>query len=175
MKSMLKRKEPYIYLDIDKPYFIKPQSHYILYRRSASGRHFHLKFKRSWLTTNEIAELIKQADPNWLAYCIAQGKLRIAAIKKGNKATEWKRTEMPTPILVLRGCGEINARTKYGYALISNGYLETEWEKKARKEMSELYKLMPKPFKNTAERDYSYDEYDDWDESDFWDDGYDEF
>lgn len=167
----MRKKESFIFLDIDKNYFIKPESHYIFYRKSASGRHFHLKFKRSWLTTHEIAELVKQSDPNWLAYCIAEGKFRIAGSKQGKKASEWKQTEIPIPILILRGCGNINTKVKHGFAIRSNGYLETDWKEKAFKEMEKLYKLMPQSFKLTSDAArYSMDDYDDWDEEDWEDD-----
>jgi len=84
--------ENMIYLDIDKPYFIKPETHPILYRLSASKKGFHLAFKREWLTDREMFLLLRQCDHNWLCLCITDGYFRIAKNKNGREATEWRMT-----------------------------------------------------------------------------------
>jgi len=81
-----------IYIDIDKPFFRKPQTHPIFYRRSASGRGFHIAFKRDWLTDSEFFLLLRQCDHDWLCKCIVDEMFRIAKNKNGQEATEWRLT-----------------------------------------------------------------------------------
>lgn len=104
--SRFKDLENMVYLDIDEHYFIKPETHPIFYRISASGSGFHLAFKRSWLTDSEFFLLLRQCDHDWLCKCIADGQYRIAKNKNGESASEWRLT------LQLTEKGKVQSHTK---------------------------------------------------------------
>ena len=85
-----------IFIDIDKPYFIKPETHPIFYRLSASKTGFHLAFKKEWLSDSEFFLLLRQCDHDWLCLCIVDGMFRIAKNKNGREATKWRLTHHVT-------------------------------------------------------------------------------
>lgn len=105
--------EDMIYIDIDKPYFIKPETHPILYRLSASRTGFHVAFKREWLTDREFFLLLRQCDHDWLCLCIIDDCFRIAKNKNGKEATEWRMTFQVTSE------GKLQSHTKKMLALIN--------------------------------------------------------
>lgn len=82
--------ENMVYLDIDRPYFIKPQYHPIFYRLSSSKCGFHVAFKKEWLTGEEFFLMLRQCDHDWLCQCIVDEHFRIAKTKNGKSATDWR-------------------------------------------------------------------------------------
>lgn len=106
--------ENMVYLDIDKPYLIKPWTHPIFYRLSSSKRGFHVAFKKEWLTDNEYFLLLRQCDHDWLCKCIVDGQYRIAKNKNGKEATEWRIT------LQLTKKGKVQSHTKKLLETINN-------------------------------------------------------
>lgn len=105
--------ENMIYIDIDKPYFIKPETHPIFYRLSASKKGFHVAFKREWLSDNEFFELLRQCDHDWLCLCIIDDCFRIAKNKNGQEATEWRLT------LQVTKQGKLQSHTKKILSLLN--------------------------------------------------------
>ena len=81
-----------IYLDIDRPYFIKPKFHPIFYRLSSSRRGFHVAFKKEWLSDEEYFLMLRQCDHDWLCKCIVDEHFRIAKTKNGKSALDWRLT-----------------------------------------------------------------------------------
>jgi len=172
LKNLFKAPQKFLYLDIDRHYFTKPTSHFIYYRKSASGRHYHLKFNPEWLNEHELYSLFIQCDHKWLCHSIVRKSFRVAATKKGKRSGPWKKTHMPIPLLVVRSCGAITLKIQIGYALFDRTHTpETSWIQKSRDEMSKLFKKLPWEFKTLADLRAIYiyehdDDYDDWEDDD---------
>jgi len=188
LKKIFKR--DFVYLDIDKHYFIKPINHWLYYRKSPNNR-FHLKFRTQWFSKAELDLLIAQCDKRYLIKSLIEGKYFLYDCKNGKYAGEWKKTTELVPCLVLRGCGEVTHYVKCGYAVVtlpelikaydsvalSESALDTfgehslflgiplpKWKQQDLRFMVTMWDKMPDSFKVRNVNSYDYDEdYEDYD------------
>lgn len=172
-------RQGYVVLDIDRHWFVKPQSHYIYYRHSASGHHYHLLFKPRWLSKREFFELLMQCDKKYLCSQIAQGQFKIAGLKKGRKAGNWKKTTPRLRLFTIDQRGRVHVHWQIGYGLeeiemmrldkvveivLEKSSWFEDWELKSMEELIDFWRKLPedKKIEFIPDESYSEDQYGKW-------------